>query len=304
MFAEKNTRIAAIVLALALLTLAGVATAQAPGRAAGPPIVNIKQLKDNIYIASGSTASNNGIVIGKSGVIVIDTAITPDAEKLEVEEIAKITPKPVTAAIITHSDGDHVNGLGELPAGITIVSQENCKKEMEAAENAPARGGMPAPHLPLPTKTIDTKGAVTIDGVRFEFLHVAPAHTSGDLMIYLPDEKVVFTGDIIAGDGFPLIHLEKHGSSAGWIQTVTELLKWDADTFVPGHGMPHTKAEIEQRLASVKERRAQIESLVKQGKSLGEIKQALGESAPAAGGRGPRFPSFIEVVYEELTKKS
>jgi len=257
-----------------------------------------------VYVASGSTGSNNGIILGDDGVIVVDTGVSAASEKVEMEELSKITSKPVTTAIVTHSDGDHVNGLAVLPTGITIISQENCKKEMEAAESAPSRGPQ-ATKPPLPTRTVAMKDSATIGGVEFQFLHVAPAHTSGDLIVYLPAQKIVFTGDIIADNSpYPIIHMEKNGSSEGWIQTVEAIVALDANTFVPGHGAVHTKADIEQRLASVKARRAQIQALVAQGKSLDEIKQELGEAAaPAPGGRGPRFPSFTEVVYGELTKK-
>lgn len=293
-----------ITIVVGLATVVTIAAAQAPSGA--PPTETVKQVKDNVYFASGSTGSNNGVIVGNQGVVLIDTGITTDSEKVELAEIAKVTPKPIAAAILTHSDADHVTGLAVLPEGITIVSQENCKTEMEAAMNNPPANGRPVTKVPLPTKTVDKKDSMTLEGVKFEFLHVAPAHTSGDLVVYLPDQKIVFTGDIISGNTpYPLIHLEKHGSSEGWIETVTAILALDADTFVPGHGDVHNKADIEQRLAAVKERRAQIQSLVSQGKTLDEIKQQLGETAaPAAGGRGPRFASFTEVVYQELTQKN
>jgi cyclase len=285
------------------LGVSALLAALVSGARAQAPAVNetVKPVKDNVYFASGSTGSNDGIIVGKKGVIVVDTGITTASEQAELAQISKITPNPVEAAILTHSDGDHVNGLAVLPAGITIIAQDNCKKEMQEAMSTPQGN---APQLPLPTKTIAMKGSDTIDGVRFEFLHVAPAHTSGDLVIYLPAEKIVFTGDIISGNTpYPIIHREKNGSSEGWIKTVTAMLAWDADTFVPGHGDVHTKADIQQRLEAVKARRAQIQQLVAQGKSLDEVKQAVGEAPPAPGGRGPQFASFTEVVYQELTAK-
>lgn len=260
-----------------------------------------------VYVASGSTGSNNGIIVGNDGVVVIDTGVSAASEQVEMQELSKITPKPVTTAIVTHSDGDHVNGLAVLPVGITIISQENCKKEMEAAQSAaPPQGAQFPAKPPLPTRTIAMKDSATIGGVQFQFLHVASAHTSGDLIVYLPSQKIVFTGDIIADNSpYPIIHTEKNGSSEGWIQTVEAIVALNANTFVPGHGAVHTKADIERRLASVKDRRSQIQALVAQGKSLDEIKQQLGESvAPTPSGRGPRFPSFTEVVYRELTKSS
>jgi cyclase len=285
----------------AVALLAGAAALQPAARAQAPATESVKPVKDNVYVASGSTGSNNGIIVGTKGVIVVDTGITADSEKAELAEMTKITPKPVEAALITHSDGDHVNGLAVLPAGIMIITQDSCNKEMQAANAHPAPN---APTVPLATKTIEMKGSETIDGVRFQFLHVAPAHTSGDLVIYMPQQKIVFTGDIISGPNnnpYPIIHLEKNGSSLGWIQTTTAIVALDADTFVPGHGDVHTKADIQARLDAVKARRAQIADMVKQGKSLDDIKAALGETAPPAGGN--RFPSFTEVVYKELTTK-
>jgi len=137
-------------------------------------------------------------------------------------------------------------------------------------------------------------------------LHWAPAHTSGDLVVYLPDEKIVFTGDIIATQlPDPLIHLEKNGSSEGWITTAKGIVALNADQFVPGHGDVLMKAAIQKRLSDAEAKRAKIKELVGQGKSLDEIKMAVGDQPPAAGrgGRGPAFASFTEVVYRELTKK-
>src|ERR1700690_2018684 len=158
--------------------------------------LNVTKIKDNVYWAQGGAGSNNGIIVGTTGVIVVDTKTTQDSEKEVIAEIAKITPKAVNTALITHSDGDHVNGLAALPAGLTIIAQENCKKEMEAS----AGSRNPAPQDRLPTKTYNKTDKFTIDGVRIRLYHWAPAHTSGDTVIYLPDQKIVFGGDLLTTD--------------------------------------------------------------------------------------------------------
>jgi hypothetical protein len=113
----------------------------------------------------------------------------------------------------------------------------------------------------------------------------------------------VFTGDIIAGGkaSDPLIHAEKNGSSEGWITTVKGIAAINADQFIEGHGDVLAKADIQKRLADAEAKRTKIKDLVTQGKSLDEIRTAVGDPPPAPG--GPRFPSFTQVVYEELTKK-
>ncbi len=116
----------------------------------------------------------------------------------------------------------------------------------------------------------------------------------------------MFTGDIIAMQmPDPLIHLEKNGSSAGWIATAKGIVALDSDQFVPGHGDLQPKASIQKRLTAAEEKRTAIEKLVAQGKTLDEVKAAVDPpaAAPAAGGRGPQFASYTQVVYQELTKK-
>src|SRR5579872_2412009 len=120
---RKLTRMPAIVASVAM-----VASAQQPN----PPL-KVTQIKDNLYWAQGGVGSNDGIIVGTTGVIVVDMKSTADSEKEVIAEIAKITRKAVNTAIVTHSDGDHVNGLAAFPPGLTIIAQENCKKEMEAA---------------------------------------------------------------------------------------------------------------------------------------------------------------------------
>ena len=285
-----------------LAAVAMLATAQAPA----PAPLMVHQLKPNVYWVEGG-GGNSGVIVGDKGVIVVDAKTTPAGGKELLDDIAKITPKPVTAVILTHSDGDHVNGLASFPKGITIIAHENDKKEQEAALSAGGRGAPPADHLPTQV-VAKNKENLKLDGVKVEVLHWAPAHTSGDLVVYLPDQKIVFTGDIIATQlPDPLIHLEKNGSSEGWITTAKGAAALNADQFVPGHGDVQTKAAIQKRVTDAEAKRAKIKDLIAQGKSLDEIKTAVGDAPPAqgrGGGRGgPAFASFTEVVYKELSKK-
>jgi cyclase len=278
-----------------LACLGTLALAQTPAQP-----LTVKKIKDNIYVAEGGGGSS-GIIIGQNGVIVVDAKTTAAAGKEVVEEVGKLTNKPITTVILTHSDADHVNGLVSFPKGVTIIAHENARKEMEQALAAGANGAPPKDYLPnkVVTRMRETE---TIDGVKLTLIHIAPAHTSGDLAIYLPDEKVVFSGDLI-GNGDPLIHRQKNGNSEGWIQFVSALAELDANTYLLGHANPATKAEVAAKLKSAEDKRTRIAALVKQGKTLDQVKQSFGETSAQTGGNGPRFPSFTETTYEEFTKK-
>jgi cyclase len=286
----------------ALLLIAGLIafTPQVSAQAPAPPLT-VKPLSGGVYWTEGGDGGNTGFIIGKDGVIVIDAKTSPDSAKEMLADIAKLTPEPVTHVILTHSDADHVNGLAGFPKGLTIIAQEGCKKEMENSLS----GSRPAPRDYIPTHTVKTKESTTIDGVRVELLHWAPAHTSGDLITYLPDQKIVFAGDIlIEAQPFTMIHAEKNGMSAGWVETVKGMLALNADTFVPGHGKPQTRADVQTRLTAVEERRAKIKTLSAQGKSVDEVKKDLNDTEKATVlPNGIVFPTFTDVVYKEYSKK-
>ncbi len=266
---------------------------------ARPAPMQTHALSGGVYWIEGGVGSNSGVVIGKDGVIVIDAKQTPESGRGVIAEVAKLTPKPITHVLLTHSNLDHVDGLPGFPRGLTIIAQENCKEQMEHAAANPRNIDL---RDYIPTKTIAEKESMIIDGVHLVLVHFAPAHTSGDLIIYLPEQKIAFTGDItVTRLPFPLIHLEDQGSSAGWIESMKGIVALNANVFVPGHGGTQTKPELEQRLTNTAARREKIKQLVAQGKSLEEIKKELGEPlTPAAG--APTFPTFTEVVYKELSK--
>src|SRR5580700_2053094 len=215
-----------------LLITTAIAQGQGRGPAAPAAPFMAHQLKPNVYWVEGG-GGNSGVIIGDKGVIVIDAKTTAAGGKELLDNIAKLTPKPVTTVILTHSDGDHVNGLASFPAGVKVIAQENNKKEQETALAAGGRGAPPADHLPSQVIS-KNKESLKIEGVKIELYHWAPAHTSGDLVVSLPGEKIVFTGDIIATQlPDPLIHLEKHGSSEGWIATTKGIAGLKSDQFVP-----------------------------------------------------------------------
>ena len=283
---------------VALASLATLAEAQQQ-----PQPLKVTQIKDNIYWVQGGVGSNDGVIVGPTSVILVDTKSTVDSEKGVIAEIAKITPKAVSTAIITHSDGDHVNGLAAFPAGLTIIAQENCKKEM--LDSASTRN--PAPQDRLPTKTYAKTDKLTIDGIHIRLYHWAAGHTSGDTVVYLPDQKIVFGGDLLVTNRPDTgIHMEKNGSAAGWIKNAKGMIGLNADTYLTGHGDMMTKADVQKKLDLIQGKYDKIKAMTAQGKSLDEIKTSFGESTapptPNANGTMPAA-TLTEVIYKEVAKK-
>jgi cyclase len=266
----------------------------------------VEKIRGNIYLAKGGNGANTGFFIGENEVIVIDAKTSVESTKQVIAEIRKLTPKPITRIILTHSDGDHVGGLNAFPAGLKIYGHPRTSKDMEEAAKAP---DMQYLREYLPTEKCPSCAAspssmvVRLSGETIQLLYFGPAHTSGDFVVYFGSEKVAFVGDLAFVGRDPLIHRQKGGSSLGLAETLKALLAIDADTFLSGHSDPLAKQQIEGIYKSIVEKRDKVKAMVAEGKSLDEIKKSFGiQDAPVQPGR-MRFPSLVEVIYLEFTEK-
>lgn len=264
-----------------------------------PARLTVEALKDGVYWVSGGGGANTGFVIGKREVVVIDARMTEQSAGEMLAEIKKLTANPVKYVVLTHSDGDHVNGLSGFPKGLTIVAHANTRKYMEEAFKDPKMSAL-APYLP--NEVLAGGGPLNVEGVRVNLLYFGPAHTSGDLVIHLPEQKIAFLGDLVFVGRDPLIHRHKDGTSLGLVQTLKKIIALDADTFISGHSAPLAKADIRSVLASIEEKQAKVKALIQQGRSLDEVKKAFGlEDRP--GQVTQRRPGLIEIIYQELSEK-
>jgi glyoxylase-like metal-dependent hydrolase (beta-lactamase superfamily II) len=261
--------------------------------------ITSEKVADNIYILKGGVA-NAGFVVGEKEVASIDAGMTADDAQKMIDEIKKITGKPLAKIILTHSDGDHVNGLAGFPKGLEIVSNIQARNEMSEAFKAPNAQALQAY---LPNKTFADKMEYDVPPERIQLLHYGSAHTSGDTVVLFPAQKLAFVGDLVFIGRDPLIHRQKGGNSTGLVKTLKGLLELDADRYIPGHGNIVAKSDIEREMKNIQEKQEKVKALIKEGKTLDEVKTAFGiPSAPAKPG-GFSFPSLVEVMYLEFSGK-
>jgi cyclase len=261
-----------------------------------PPPLTLIHIRGNIYEISGGSGANGGLFWTDKEAFIIDAKMTDESAKKMLEEVKKLAPVPVKTVILTHSDGDHVNGLTGFPAGLDIVAQENTRAHMAAAFQDPRQQAY------LPNLTFTETMTIFSGGKRFELLYFGPAHTDGDAVVYLPEDKVAFIGDLLFLGRDPLIHRHKNGSVLGAIKTLKALLALEADIYVSGHSEPVGKAELEKGMAYIQERVDKVRALIAEKKTLHDIKKAFNIVDQAAAG-GRRWPSLVEVIYLELTEK-
>ena len=289
-------------LAASQAAVAQTASPLAPAEAVAPrpvPQLSVKLIRDNVYWAPGGIGGNSGVIVGDNGIVVIDAKQTADTAKEMIKEIGEISPKPITDIILTGYRGEGIPGLASFRGGILIHAHADTVTGLKALVARGAKNRAPDDKMPTDVITGERK-LLKLGGVRMVFLHIAPSHTAGESAVYLPNQRIVFTGFVTqAKPDFPVIHPDGGGSSEGWMTFMKTLIDLDADTYVIGVGDIWTKADMELRLAAQKNVYDTIREMVAEGKSRDEVRAALGTNT----GRGPQVYMFSEVAYDEITTK-
>ena len=295
---------ACVISCLLLLGLISPILAQQPTSQQAQPLkqevppISVQNVKGNIYQLKGGMGANTGFFIGEKEALAIDAKMTEDAAKQMIVEIKKLTPHPISYITLTHSDGDHVNGLVGFPQGTNIISHEKTRAHMDKAFQS-ARGRAYLPNITFSEKLSLYLGGI-LRGTRIDLFYFGPAHTDGDAIVYFPNEKVAFIGDLLFIGRDPLIHRHKNGSSFGLVKVLKAILNLDAEIFVHGHGDLATKKDILSVIQSVEEKQIRIQVLLKEGKDLEHVKKIFNiEDRPG----GMRWMSLVEIIYLELTEK-
>jgi glyoxylase-like metal-dependent hydrolase (beta-lactamase superfamily II) len=245
--------------ALASLALAMAAAAQPT---IGPQAV---QVAPDSYMVQGLSAlgssanrnfiSNAAFVVTKDGVLVIDALGSPALARELLAEIRRITPAPVRYVVLTHYHADHIYGLQAFKeAGATVVAhqagREYLNSETAALRLQASREEM-APAVDAQTRLvaadrwIDERTTLQMGGLDFVLQPAGPAHTPEDLVVWVPQLKLLFAGDLVFRGRIPFVG---QADSGRWITALDTLLAFDARIVVPGHGPASTSVRADLEL--------------------------------------------------------
>lgn len=201
--------------------------------------------------------SNAGLVIDGDASLLVDTLFDLRLTARMLDAMRAAVPSVGTGIDVlvnTHANGDHCFG-NELVAGARIVASRECAEEMaelppsrlaELVAAAPALGDVGAyvqsifrPFefgditLTLPNETFEGSVTLRIGDRQVDLFEVGPAHTRGDVVVHVPTDRIVFTGDILFNGGHPVVWA---GPVANWVAALERVLALEPDVVVPGHG--------------------------------------------------------------------
>ena len=238
------------------------------------PPVRLVEISGNLYEVLDGRGSKGGAYIGDDGILVIDAKMDKVSVDQTISELKKITDKPILHLVNTHSDGDHINGNRFFPESVTIIAHENCRNDFFR----PKRDGSPSdwndPELApfTPELTFSEKMDIYLGSKKVELLYFGVGHTTGDIVVYIPEEKTAFLGDQLFITRPQLIHSYKGGNSFDHVATLSRMLETlDAEKFSSGHSEICSRDDIQQHISQIQELQEKVMTLVEQNKSLDEV---------------------------------
>ena len=207
-----------------------------------PEVVEVSQGVFAYIQHDGSWCLNNPAFIAAADqVIAIDACATERRTRLFRDAITRLSPQPVRTLVNTHAHLDHTFGNYLFADDATIVGHANCRAEILAdAPQLPARARQMFPSVDwgaievvAPSLTFEDRLSLYAGELELQLIYVSPAHTNTDVVVWLPERKIVIAGDIVFHKGTPFALM---GSVAGWLNALDRVRALGAETIIPGHG--------------------------------------------------------------------
>ena len=221
--------------------------------------MELHRIADEVYaclqVNQALGTSNSGL-INRGGGMVIDTFWDLPHTRSLIAEYARVWKQPAERVVNTHHNGDHCWG-NQLFSGAEIIGHRQCVahfgKEQPLAMQALKEAAQAQPEdsplasfgralqawdfrdieLTPPTRVIDERLDLELDGIPVELLYVGPAHTAGDVIVHLPEQRIVFTGDVLFRQCTPI---GWEGTFDRWCEALDRIVALQPEHVIPGHG--------------------------------------------------------------------
>ncbi|NRG16728.1 MBL fold metallo-hydrolase [Rhizobiales bacterium] len=205
--------------------------------------ISFSEIGRDLWAFTAEGDPNSGVIIGDDSVMIVEAQATPRLANKVIEKVRSVTDKPITHLVLTHYHAVRVLGASAYNAQQVIMSEKAramvAERGQEDWDSEFARfprlfqGHESIPGLTWPTTTFNNRMTVYLGKRRVDLMFLGRAHTAGDIVVYVPDANVMFTGDIVeyhsacyCGDG----HFHD------WPGTLEKIRVWDVDAIAPGRG--------------------------------------------------------------------
>ena len=247
-----------------------------------------RKVADGVWSAIGATEppsyensghnNNLSFVVTNEGVLVVNASDNYLLAGALHAEIKKVTDQPVKYVVLENGQGHAAMGIAYWKEqGAHVIAHEEAVQELQAhgeqvLERVLRRSrdkGM-GTRLVLPDETFSDRKVIEMGGRRIELLRLGPAHSPGDISVWLPDNKVVIAGDIAFHQR--LLPVFEHTDTAAWLETWDKFEALQAEVVVPGHGTPTNMGEVTKYTKGyLSFMREKIGALIENGGGLADV---------------------------------
>ena len=260
--------------------------AEAPQGFIPPPLnptgarLETKELAPGVYalLSSKPPVDNSGFVVGEHGVLVVDAHINRAMAELIQAAVRQVTKKPILYLVNTNYHGDHTFGNCAFPEETRIVAQQmtaECMRDIEREKRflLPTVDDDPTVfgdvRLRLPDLVLDDYLQLDLGGRVAELYHFGHGNTPGDTVVYVPEAKVAWTGNLIGGEGTIPFLIE--GGAGVYLETMAKFTHTlEAETIIPGHGLPASGAVLGHYLPYLSDLIETVRKAIRAGQNLEE----------------------------------
>lgn len=266
----------------------------------------VQQLADGVYSYEQLRSAGEErfttvslFVVTSEGVLVADGQGSLEETERLVQTIEGITDRPITHVVIASDHGDHTAGNAAFPEDATVFAHPTSARALEASAARAAEGSTPAP---LPDELVEDRRVLELGDKEIHLVFMGRAHTGGDLMVHLPEEKILFMSEAYLNRIFPAM---RSAYPSEWAAMLREAEAMDVDTYVPGHGFVDASPVLEAELEVYREA---VEQVIAEATRLHGMGLPLEEAAEQADFgvletwslRDSQGARAIEQVYREL----
>jgi cyclase len=266
--------------------------------------------------------SNAGLISDSGETLLVDTLMDLALTREMLETMRRAVPAAASIGTLvnTHANPDHTFG-NQLLAGAAIIASAACAAEMphtppqmlalmeknwrQLGDGAAFFHETMGRHfhfddvvLTLPTRIFEQELTLTVGGKQVRLVNVGPAHTAGDVMVFVPQDRVVFTGDILFVDGHPVMWA---GPVDNWVKACDLILGWDVETIVPGHGPITDKAGVRRFKAYLEEIKREAKKRFDAGMSWLEAAEDIALDRYADWIDAERIVANVAALYREFS---
>jgi len=248
------------------------------------------------YISDNDASANSTFLVASKGILIVDTGLNVTEGDRLLREIRKISPLPVLYVINTHYHPDHQGGNSVVGPSATVVSTDFTRERTLAMMQSEPRF-----HFAPADLTFQQKLTIHLDPYSVEIYFPGKAHTSGDALVYFPQQRAISMGDLFLNRSSPAMD---QGSAENWIKALDQVLARPLDKVVPGHFELGTKVDLQRFRDYLSDLFTQIRRLYQRGVREQDAFRHLHMEKYSDFRQFPKyhatFADNAEVIYQQL----